>query len=65
MRSLAALEQEQLRPDEKASAVPLDIIRTALEGLRYGVVTLQVHDGAVVAVELTEKIRFTRSNRRL
>lgn len=32
----------------------------ALRGLRYGVVTVIVHDGVVVQVERTEKLRLQR-----
>ena len=32
----------------------------ALRGLRYGTVTVIVHDGAVVQVERTEKLRVQR-----
>lgn len=38
----------------------LERIRTALDGLRYGTVTLVVQDGVVVLVERTEKIRLER-----
>jgi hypothetical protein len=36
-------------------------VREALTGLRYGEVTLIVHDGAVVQVERTEKLRLRSS----
>lgn len=32
----------------------------ALRGLRYGTVTVIVHDGAIVQVERTEKVRLAR-----
>ncbi len=43
---------------------PLDRIRVALRGLRYGTVTAVVHDGVVVQVERTEKIRLDARRRR-
>jgi len=36
----------------------LERIQVALRGLRYGTVTAVVHDGVVVQVERTEKIRL-------
>jgi hypothetical protein len=39
---------------------PLERIRTALRGLRYGTVTAVVQDGCIVQVERTEKIRVAR-----
>ena len=38
----------------------IDTIRTALRGMRFGTVTLVVHDGVVVQVERTEKVRLDR-----
>ncbi|MFN6138472.1 MAG: YezD family protein [Planctomycetota bacterium] len=37
-------------------------IREALEGLRYGQVTIVIHDGAVVQIDRTEKRRFRNSS---
>lgn len=36
-------------------------VRAALDGLRYGSVTVVVQDGTVVQVERTEKVRVTAS----
>lgn len=36
-------------------------IEAALKGLRFGTVTLVVHEGEVVVVERTEKVRITRA----
>ncbi len=33
-------------------------VRAALEGLRFGSITLTVHDARVVQVDITEKTRF-------
>jgi hypothetical protein len=38
----------------------LQQVRTALSGLRYGQVLVTVHDGAVVQIERTEKVRLER-----
>ena len=39
------------------SADPLDLIRKALAGLRFGEITIAVHDGEVVQIARTEKVR--------
>jgi len=36
---------------------PLALVRTALAGLRYGEVVIAVHDGEIVQIARTEKIR--------
>lgn len=46
--------------DEDPDAV--DRIREALRGLRSGAVTAIVHDGVVVQVERTEKLRLSKSD---
>ena len=50
------------RKDEETShaAVAVAKVRDALDGLRYGQVTVVVQDGVVVQVERTEKVRLTR-----
>ena len=47
--------------DETAEAV--ERMREALRGLRYGTVTAVVHDGEIVQVERTEKLRLRRTDR--
>jgi hypothetical protein len=37
---------------------PLEYVEEALNGLRFGQITLIVHDGVVVQIETTEKRRF-------
>jgi hypothetical protein len=39
----------------------LNRVREALNGLLYGTVTVIVHDGVVVQIDRTEKLRFGRS----
>jgi len=43
------------RPDITAS---IEAVRTALENLRFGSITLTVHDARVVQLDVTEKRRF-------
>ena len=38
----------------------LDLLRKALEGLRFGQVTVFIQDGVLVQLERTEKIRPAR-----
>ncbi len=47
--------------DKKPSPVPPDwlaLVREKVEGLRYGVVQLVVHDGRVTQIERTKKTRL-------
>lgn len=43
------------RPDIAAS---IEAVRNALENLRFGSITLTVHDARVVQLDVTEKRRF-------
>jgi len=45
---------------KSASSVPdwITLVREKVEGLRYGVVQLVVHDGRVTQIERTEKTRL-------
>jgi hypothetical protein len=55
----ARLESTRLdapRPDIAAS---IDKVRGVLEGLRFGSITLTVHDARVVQIDVTEKTRLT------
>jgi hypothetical protein len=36
----------------------LDVVKNTVEGIRFGVVTIVVHNAQVVQVDRTEKIRF-------
>ncbi len=52
-------DQNTLLPrSERDSRYALDRIRDSLRGLRFGEVTVIVHDGVVVQVERTEKLRI-------
>lgn len=46
---------------DQAAADTLARIRQALRGLRFGEVRIVVHEGAVVQVERTEKLRMPLS----
>ena len=51
---------EQEIEEERAEALGVvESILGALRGLRYGQVTLTVHEGAVVQIDRTEKLRFS------
>lgn len=60
-------EPERFAPSKHISGHPvrLDIersvaaVRNALEALRFGSITLTVHDARVVQLDVTEKTRFT------
>jgi len=46
-------------PGQSATAdEPLGIVARALEGIRYGVIQLTVHNGQVTQVDVTERRRF-------
>jgi hypothetical protein len=52
-------------PAPAASHLPdwLAIVRAKVEGLRFGVVQIVVHDGKVTQIERTEKTRLSGSGR--
>jgi hypothetical protein len=43
---------------EREVQFDLEQIRQAIEGLRYGQITIVIHDGSVVQIDRTEKRRF-------
>jgi hypothetical protein len=47
-------------PPSSSLAKPnwLELVRSQVEGLKYGVVQLVVHDGRVTQIERTEKVRL-------
>ncbi|MEK7342341.1 MAG: YezD family protein [Pseudomonadota bacterium] len=51
-----AARVDATRPDIAAS---IDKVRGVLEGLRFGSITLTVHDARVVQIDVTEKTRLT------
>jgi hypothetical protein len=42
---------------------PLELVRRALAELRFGEIVIAVHDGEVVQVSRTEKIRLAKGGR--
>jgi hypothetical protein len=46
---------------EKKDTAWLETVRKQVESLRFGVVQIVVHDGRVVQIEKTEKLRFDKS----
>ena len=49
-------------PPRDRDRAALDLIRTALAGLKFGELVIAVHDGEVVQVSRTEKFRPPRSD---
>lgn len=47
------------RKAQAADADPLDLIRHAVSGMRFGAIQLTIHEGKLVQMEVTEKRRFT------
>jgi len=43
---------------------PIELVRSALSGLRFGEVVIAVHDGEIVQIARTEKIRTQRGSER-
>ena len=41
----------------------LELVRAALANLRFGEIVIAVHDGKIVQIARTEKVRPTRSSR--
>ncbi len=50
-------------PGDAADALVLSHVRHALETLRYGTITLTVHNGTVVQIDRTDRQRFDQSTR--
>jgi hypothetical protein len=47
------------RHERQDISTSIDAVRAALEALRFGSITLTVHDARVVQLDVTEKHRFT------
>jgi hypothetical protein len=45
---------------EKTALNWIDVVQTQVSSLRFGVVQITVHDGRVVQVETTERMRFDK-----
>ncbi|WP_430386229.1 YezD family protein [Blastomonas fulva] len=46
-------------PEPVRSPIPLSAIADAISRLRFGAVTLTVHDGRLVQMDVTERQRFS------
>lgn len=46
------------RPERKDITTSIDKVRDVLERLRFGSITLTVHDARVVQIDVTEKTRL-------
>lgn len=46
------------------TADPIELVRHALAGLRFGEVVIAVHDGEIVQIARTEKIRTQKAPER-
>jgi len=44
---------------EQTASIALGAVAEAISRLRYGAITLTVHDGRVVQLDVTERQRFT------
>lgn len=57
--------QSHTTADRGSPSLPdwLAIVREKVEGLRFGVVQIVVHDGKVTQIERTEKTRLNSSGR--
>jgi hypothetical protein len=51
------MEQAEAAERDTAERSPWQYVEEALRGLRYGTVTITVHDGAIVQIERAEKKR--------
>lgn len=47
--------------DQTQAAYAVGRVREALQGMRFGEVRIVVHDGIVVQVERTEKLRLVKT----
>ena len=50
--------------DRLPAGDPIDLVRRALVGLRFGEIVIAVHDGEIVQIARTEKIRTTKGTLR-
>jgi hypothetical protein len=42
---------------------PIELVRNALAGLRFGEIVIAVHEGEIVQIARTEKIRTQKTSR--
>ena len=51
------MKQDRDTPNNTA-ADPLTVVREALSKLKFGAISLTIHEGKLVQIEVTEKRRF-------
>ena len=51
--------EDEVEAERATTLGTIDSVLDALRGLRYGTVTLTVHDGALVQIDRTEKLRLS------
>ena len=56
-----------MNPSDTKKSLPAweEIVRQQVKSLRFGVVQIVVHEGRVVQIERTEKVRLDRSDTNL
>jgi len=65
MIEISRILSPMLRTTTSKEAEParwLDVVNNQVNHLRFGIVQIVVHDGRVVQIEKTEKIRFDKAN---
>lgn len=60
MRAEGGEAPEAVREDEER--IVLEEVRAALRGIRFGSVLIKIHDGDVVAIETSTKVRLKGAN---
>lgn len=53
------IRASRIEPQRSDITASLDKVRNVLGGLRFGSITLTVHDARVVQIDVTEKTRLT------
>jgi hypothetical protein len=54
------MPQDYSKPGDKVNVNWIDLVQRQVASLQFGVVQITVHDGRVVQVETTERLRFDK-----
>ena len=54
------MPQDYSKPGDKVNVNWIDLVQRQVTSLQFGVVQITVHDGRVVQVETTERLRFDK-----
>ena len=54
------MDTQHLNQSNDISQKWLEVVRRSVESLRFGTVEIIVHDGRVIQIETTEKLRFDK-----